>query len=323
MEIRRVEGVLPIEAISRDLPLKLENFSYQDMRRLLAQITGGEPKGDKAQEFENLLIKALFIDYTEEGRARIKVGEQVLTARLEVEQEFKPGQTLLLRVKSFYPELKLSLVLVENQKVKELIRELLTSRPKSDYFQAVLLIRETLAEEIKKIAAERYPQLLPLFNSGKGVELISLLLLLNPEVRERLKDKLPKELSGERIKELLQTAVGVYILRSLIGASIIPIAGEDFEGRVLIGEDGGISVAIIEGESSVGKLLAAVKSLGRSISVEFAGSEAILERIEVEEVKKLLEEERLIPVAVEKVDAKKIEELKRKLVKGSFVEFLA
>ncbi len=100
MEIRRIEGILPVEAVSRDLPLKLENFSYHDMKRLLAQISGGGSKGDKAQEFENLLLRALFLEYAPDGSALIKVGDKVLRARIEVDKEFKPGQELFLKVKS-------------------------------------------------------------------------------------------------------------------------------------------------------------------------------------------------------------------------------
>ena len=59
MEIRRIEGILPVEGVSRELPLKLENFSYHDMKKLLSQVSSGARKGDSKEEFERLLLLSL------------------------------------------------------------------------------------------------------------------------------------------------------------------------------------------------------------------------------------------------------------------------
>lgn len=328
LEIRRIEGIIPVEAISRDLPLKLENFSYYDMKKLLARISKGAAKGDKGQEFENLLLKALFLEYTPDGKALIKVGDSVIAARLEVERSFEPGQELFLRVKSTSPRIELSLV---EGKELALLGGLLPELFKVNGGLIYSVLNERVRKEILEFVRLNYPELYrelsAFFSKGEllpGRELlISLLLILKPEVYKRVKGELPKEVNRQVIKELIEFTVGSLLLFSTLGVLLLPLSGEGFEGRVIFGSYEGLQVALIEGETSLGEFLGLVRAIGSSVSVELSGSRELLERIEEGELLNLLKEEGLKPVSVKKVDRKRIEEVKGKLIKGSLVEFSA
>jgi len=327
VEIRRVEGIIPVEAISRDLPLKLENFSYYDMKKLLSQISKGAWKGDKGQEFENLLIKALFLEYTPDGKALIKVGDKVLTARLEVEREFEPGQEILLRVKSTFPEVELSIV---EGKAFSTLSKLLPKIFELNGFLLHKIFTQKVKQEVLSFARENYPEvygeLLRFFKGellpGRGL-LLSLLMVLEPEVYKRVKGEFPKEVNRERIKELIEFTVGSLLLFSALNVLLLPLSGEDFKGRVIFGQYEGMEVALVEGETSLGEFLALLRAIGNSVSVELSGSGELLERIKEDEVERLLKDEGLTPVSVKKVAKEKIEEVKGKLLKGNLVKFLA
>ncbi|WP_456419667.1 hypothetical protein [Thermovibrio sp.] len=328
LEIRRIEGIIPVEAISRDLPLKLENFSYYDMKKLLAQISKGAAKGDKGQEFENLLLKALFLEYTPDGKALLKVGNSVIAARLEVERSFEPGQELFLRVKSTSPRIELSLV---EGKGLALLGKLLPELFKVNGALVYSVLNEKVRKEVLEFVRLNYPELYrelsAFFSKGEllpGKELlISLLLILRPEVYKRVKGELPKEVNRQVIKELIEFTVGSLLLFSTLGVLLLPLSGEGFEGRVIFGSYEGLQVALIDGKSPLGEFLGLVRAIGSSVSVELSGSRELLERIKEEELLNLLKEEGLKPVSVKKVDRERLEEVKRKLIKGSFVEFSA
>jgi len=321
MEIRRIEGIIPVEAVSRDLPLKLENFSYKDMKKLLSQITR------KGEEFEELLLKATLLELPSPGRARIKLGNTVIEARLEAAGPFTPGQELLLRVKRLSPAIELSIVEPTSllKAVKRVLPKLfeVNLRP----FKALLSpqVSAVVLEEVKRELPELYPAVKAFIEGGElrpGRELlIYLLTLLKPEVYKRVKPYLPGELNRQRIKELLDFTVGAVLLYHSIKVLLLPISGEGFWGRALLGVKDGVGVAFIEGEGSLGEFKGAVRALKTSVSLEYWAQGELKRRFNPKEVEELLKEEGLTPVLIREVEAERLLKVKGELLKGSLVEF--
>lgn len=323
MEIRRVEGIIPIEGISRDLPLKLENFSYYEMKKLLSQITGGEQKGKANTEFETLL-KAVFLGYEGKGRGRFKLGNSEFTARLEVEREFTPGEEVLLRLKGIGESIEFSLIHPVSKKLSEVLKgELSTLLTQVFKFPD----REVLSA-LLPIVEREYPELLPgfrLFISAEKVYspylLLSFLLLTKPEVRSELEKRGVKLPSVEEVKSLISHLIGLYSLYSLLGVLEVPIyIDESFKGRVFYRtEKEGISTAFVEVETKLGEFRALFKLLGKNVSVEYWASNEILDRLNEDELKKRLESVGLKPVLLRRVEVEEIENFKRELFKGEGV----
>lgn len=316
MEIRRIEGVLPVEAVSRDLPLKLENFSYRDMKKLLSQITR------KGEDFEELLLKATLLELPSPGRAKIKLGDTVIEARLEAAGTFRPGQELLLKVKKLSPEVELSLVEPASllDAVKRTLPKLFELSPR--------LLHHLLSPQVSAVVLEKvrelFPGLYPFFKRGELQPkelLIYLLTLLKPEVYEEVKPHLPEGLDREKIKELLEFTVGALLLYRSLKVLLLPLSAENFWGRALLGVKEGVGVAFIEGEGEAGEFKGAVRALKNSVSLEYWTSGELKERFNPEEVKELLREEGLTPVSVREVEAERLLKVKRELLKGSLVEF--
>lgn len=320
MEIRRVEGIIPIEGIHRDLPLKLENFSYYEMKKLLSQIAGGEQKGKATTEFETLL-RAVFLGYEGKRRGRFKLGNSEFTARLEVDREFTPGEEVLLRLKGVGESIELSIVHPVGKKLSEVLKGELSTLlakvlkfPSKDVLSALLPIVE-----------REYPELLPgfkLFLSSERVYspylLLSLLLLTKPEVRSELENRGVKLPSAEELKTLINQLIGLYSLYSLLGVLEVPVYIDDgFKGKVFYkAEKEGVSTAFVEVETGLGEFRALFKLLGKNVSVEYWASEEILKRLDEAELKERLKAVGLNPLLVGRVKKEDIENFKRELLKG-------
>jgi len=323
VEIRRVEGIIPIEGISRDLPLKLENFSYYEMKKLLSQITGGEQKGKANTEFETLL-KAVFLGYEGKGRGRFKLGNSEFTARLEVEREFTPGEEVLLRLKEIGESIEFSLIHPVSKKLSEVLKGELSNL----LTQVFKFPDREVLNALLPIVEREYPELLPefrLFISSEKVYspylLLSLLLLTKPEVRSELEKRGVKLPSVEEVKSLISHLIGLYSLYSLLGVLEVPIyIDESFKGRVFYRtEKEGISTAFVEVETKLGEFRALFKLLGKNVSVEYWASDEILDRLNEDELREKLESVGLKPVLLRRVEVEEIENFKRELFKGEGV----
>jgi hypothetical protein len=326
VEIRRIEGILPIEGVSRELPLKLENFSYYDMKKLLSQVSPGAGKGDKKEEFDRLL-RATFLEYTKEGKALLRVGSHTVTATVEGERAFFPGQELLLKVKSVSPG-KVELSLVEPPSLTTFLKRSLPLIFKVEPGSFYRLFTPQFVAFFLEIVRESYPEfhrkLKEYFEGGKlfpSKELVvSLLILLEPESYKKLKEKMAGEFNREKIRELLYFAVGALLLFNSLKIAVLPLCEEDLCLRAVFGSYQGLSSCFVEGQSPLGDFMAFFKSLGSSISCQVAATGELKGLISVDRIKELLEEEGLNPVLVEFKEPSELEKLKRELLKGSVFE---
>ncbi len=320
MEIRRVEGIIPVEGINRDLPLKLENFSYHEMKKLLSQIGAGEQKGKANTEFESLL-KAVFLGYEGKNRGRFKLGNTQFTAQLEVDRAFQPGEEILLRLKGIGEKIEFSLVLPVRKKLSEILKGELPNL----LLKTVNFPDKTVLSLLIPFVEREYPEIAHGFKSFVVSErvfspylIFSLLLLLKPEVRSEIEKrgvKLPAE--GE-VKELINHILGLYSLYTLLGVLEIPIyVDESFRGRVFFrrGKEE-LSQAFIEIDTALGEFGALLKLLGKNLSVEYWGSREVLERIDPEEIKRKLESAGLKPIVVRAISKDEAESFKGEFFKG-------
>ncbi|WP_456457021.1 hypothetical protein [Thermovibrio sp.] len=322
MEIRRIEGIIPVEAVNRDLPLKLENFSYYEMKKILSQVLKGESKDKTGDKFEELLLRAIVVELLEGNRVRLKVGNSLLTAQVKVEEGLSPGTEVLLKVKSLTPE-RLEFSLVKTLPLKFLTSLSLFYLKKLNFLfkgkVKELLLREALkhfpelSEGLERFLSAGFPYL--------GRELfLSLLLLSRKEVYESLKGELPKK---EEIRELLEFALNSLLLYSFLRVFVLTITEEAFRGTAVLGNYEGMAVVLLEGETPLGEVKLLLKLLGRSLSVEFSSTEEFKRRFKEGDLRELLKEEGLNLVLLKEVEAEEIEEVKRKLLKGHLVEFTA
>ncbi len=323
MEIRRVEGIIPIEGINRDLPLRLENFSYHEMKKLLSQITGGEQKGKATTEFETLL-KAIFLGYEGKGRGKFRLGNTEFTARLEVDRAFKPGEEVLLRLKGVGERVEFSLVLPFRGKLSEILKGELPSL----LSKTVVLPDRELLSALLPVVEREYPELLPGFrafvSSGRVYSpylVFSLLLLLKPEVHSEIEKKGVKLPAGEEVKGLINQLIGLYSLYVLLGVVEIPVyIDEEFKGRVFYRSGGEeLFTALIEVETKMGDFRALLKLLSKNLSVEYGGSPELLERIDPEEMRRALEAAGLKPIVIRAVSMETVDEFKREFFRGEGV----
>ena len=320
MEIRRVEGIIPVEGINRDLPLKLENFSYHEMKRLLSQIGAGEQKGRADTEFESLL-KAVFLGYEGKNRGRFKIGNTQFTAQLEVDRAFQPGEEVLLRLKGVGEKIEFSLVLPVKKRLSEVLKgelpNLLSKTVKFPDRELLSLLLPFVEREYPEVATG-FRGFLVSEQIFSPYSIFSLLLLLKPEVRSELEKRGVKLPAVKEVKELINHLLGLYSLYALLGVLEIPIYIDgSFRGRVFYrrGKEE-LSQAFIEIDTALGEFGALLKLLGKNLSVEYWGSREVLERIDPEEVKKRLESAGLKPIVVRAVSKSEAESFKGEFFKG-------
>jgi len=228
MEIRKVEGIIPLEAVSRDLPIKLENFSYKDMKNLLSRTIEGERKGNISEELGKNVFKAIFEGFTEGGRARINVGGRVISAEVDAELNLIPGDRLTLMVISTEPEVRLRLISVEREVKKALYRVLKS------------LLGRRSVEVLKKV-----PEILKRAGAGE----------LEGVARSIASSLNPKELKPENLKRYVEAflspatvallksmgerdAASQLLLHIIIGYAFgtveLPLRVDDMESRVCV-----------------------------------------------------------------------------------------
>ncbi|RUM88902.1 MAG: hypothetical protein DSZ25_01540 [Thermovibrio sp.] len=317
LEIRRIEGIIPVEAVSRDLPLKLENFSYRDMKKLLSLISKGEGKGDLNSEFENLL-KATFLEHLSGNRAKLKIGDLILNARIETDRTFKPGEEILLRVKGINESLELSIVSPVSLKLSEIVRNNLKS-----LVEGRIHLGELSKEEISAVVqfiTENFPELLPPFKevlregnlSYSPYFLLANLLLLKEEVRSKLKNPPPKEEVLDRLNAYLSLCAFYYVF----GILMTPFSLEDdFEGKVYYLK-GDVPKAFIDVETSRGRFRALVGLIGRKVSVEYWMEGELSDVFDEEELRKVISKSGFEPILVKRALKLEFNELLSDWLKG-------
>ncbi len=322
MEIRRIEGIIPVEGVNRDLPLKLENFSYSEMKKLLSQVLKGKSKEKLRGEFEGLLLKALVVELLEDKKVKLKVGDSLLTARVKVEEGLSPGTEVILKVKSFTPK-RLELSLVKALPLKALKSLSLSYLKRLDF-----LFKEKVKEVLLRETSELFPEFFQglerfLLSNTPTLSkelLLSLVILSRKEVYEKLKGELP---SKEEIRELLEFTANSLLLYSSLKSIFFFLKEEAFKGTAVFGDYEGIAVVLLEGETPLGELKLLLRLLGRSLSIEISSTKEFKERFKEEELRELLKEEGLNLVLLKEVKDNEIEEVKRKLLKGQLIEFTA
>jgi len=308
VEIRRIEGILPVEGVSRDLPLRLENFSRKDMEKLLSLIAKGESKGNLGSEFEALL-KATFLEYVGEGRGRIKVGDAVIDAEILAERIFEPGENLLLKVKSVSDRIELSVVSPIREKLSKILREKLREILKGNVDLKLLTEEEMSA--VLKILEEKYPELVPGFKAFSlkaspfsPYFLLSLLLLAKDD---NLKLKTSK--SKEELLRQIENLLSLYSLFVLSGIVALPVYLEGgFEGSVFYLK-GDVSRAFLKVDAKKGKFRALLSLVGRKVSLEYSVEGDFEGRVTDEGLRDCLLRVGLEPVLVRRIELRSDEEV--------------
>ncbi len=317
MEIRRIEGILPIEGVNRDLPLKLENFSYRDMQKLLSLISKGEGKGNPSSEFENLL-RATFLEYLSNGRGKIKVGDLILSAKLETDKTFKPGEEILLKVKNLNERVELALVFPLKVKLSEILRTSI-NRIFGSTIKFPKLSHEEL-EVVFQFIKDSIPELLPEFKAymSRGnvifssYYILSLLALLKDEVRSKLKNPPRKE----EIVEVMSNLISLYSLYALSNILTVPVyIDENFKGKIFYSKRD-ISRAFIDISTSKGNFKAVVQLVQNQVSIEYSATRELSKHVKSNELEEILKKIGLKPVFISQVMEKRVEEALRELLKG-------
>jgi len=286
LEIRRIEGIVPLEGISRNLPQKLENFSYHDMKKLLSTISSGTQKKDVEEELGSLLIKATFEGFTPEGKAKLRSGQLILIADVEVNREFKIGEELLFRLKSLHPRIELSLV-KEKELLETVLNKLRLLLPKFSaerlLFTLELLKKPKVLNLLANHVSLYYPELKEEFEKFlKGISnslsrvffspfsLFSLLLLLEDDIFKGVKEEFPEKLTKDSIKELVSTFLSLQSVFVVNGIVVFPfIFDEEFKGDVYFAPKGDdIQKVYVEVETRFGRLGIFIQLLNESLSVE-------------------------------------------------------
>ncbi|TCK05345.1 flagellar hook-length control protein FliK [Phorcysia thermohydrogeniphila] len=286
MEIRRIEGIVPLEGISRNLPQKLENFSYHDMKKLLSTISSGAQKKGVEEELSSLLIKATFEGFTPEGKAKLRSGHLILIADVEVNREFKIGEELLFRLKSLHPRIELSLV-KEEELLETVLGKLRLLLPKFSADRVLLTLEVLKNPKVLSFLANyvslHYPELKEEFGKFlKGISnslsktffspfsLFSLLLLLEDDVFESVKEELPEKLTKGSIKELVTSFLSLQSVFVVSGIVVFPfIFDEEFKGDVYFApKEDDIQKVYVEVETRFGRLGIFIQLLNESLSVE-------------------------------------------------------
>ncbi|OMH41040.1 hypothetical protein [Desulfurobacterium indicum] len=110
------------------------------MEKLLSSVIQGERKGDSTNELKGKKLKLKFLGYTEDGKAKILVGNKVIVAEVDVDDEFEPGQVLTFIIKSLAPKLELKLVEIDPEWAQKFILKSLLPFLDSESFRKVLSI---------------------------------------------------------------------------------------------------------------------------------------------------------------------------------------
>jgi hypothetical protein len=317
VEIRRIEGILPIEGVNRDLPLKLENFSYRDMQKLLSLISKGEGKGNPSSEFENLL-RATFLEYLSGGKGKIKVGDLILSAKLETDKTFKPGEEILLKVKNLNERVELALVFPLKVKLSEILRASI-NRIFGSTIKFPKLSQEEL-EVVFQFIKDSIPELIPEFKAYMSREnvifsphyILSLLALLKDEVRSKLKNPPSKE----EIVEVMSNLISLYSLYALSNVLTVPVyIDEDFKGKVFYSKRD-ISRAFIDISTSKGNFKAVVQLVQNQASIEYSATGELSKHVKPNELEEILRKVGLKPVFISQVKERRVEEALKELLKG-------
>ncbi len=295
MEIRRVEGIIPLEGISRDLPLKLENFSFHDMKKLLSTISSGSTKKDMAEEFESLLIRATFEGYTPEGKAKLRSGKLMLIADVNVNREFKVGEELLLKLKSIFPKIELSLVEGKEQNILKALKNMLASFAPQEALKGIELLKDPfiiqlvisyLAKHAPGTKEEVEKSLKFLAQNGiprkQSHLILSLLVLLEDENFEKVKEKHEK-MTKETIKTAIQSLLSSFGFFAVTSLIVIPFFFEkEFKGTIYVPKEQdeikSVFLEIETGEGTMG-LLVKVGSRGDFSIDFFTDSETLKEKL--------------------------------------------
>ncbi|WP_163328485.1 flagellar hook-length control protein FliK [Desulfurobacterium thermolithotrophum] len=335
MEIRRIEGIIPVEAVSKDLPFKLENFSYHDMKKLLSTITSGQSKKDLGEDLQSTLIRAVFEGFTPEGKAKLRVGDLLLIADVEVDREFSIGEELLFRLKSIYPRIELSFVKKE-EILSSFISKLRLVLP-SFSSEKLLLLGEILKKPEVMNALytyisvhyqellEEFKQFSESFKSGILSKLLSpysifvALLLLEDELYQEVKEKLPQSITQKDIKDAINTLISIHSLFILGSIIAFPIFFTDnFKGNVYIGlaeDESDPHSVFIELKTKLGTLGIFIMLLNESIMLEIvAENKELLDlfKTNLNELKTFFKEEGFNLVSVVFREGKRSLEEKRK-----------
>ncbi|WP_456464740.1 hypothetical protein [Desulfurobacterium sp.] len=267
------------------------------MEKLLSSVIQGERKGDSTDELKGKKLKLKFLGYTEDGKAKILVGNRVIVAEVDVDEEFEPGQILTFIIKSLSPKLELKLVEIDPEWAQKFILKSLLPFLDADSFEKIVSIY------LKK----HYPEvwnagtfddkffanfLSSLFSSETIFKLIAAAKELVASSRGKL--------SEEDYKKLLLAIMAFYFLP--VGDVVLfPIKIKDTDIDVYFEkEEDGIKVEIEINRKGV-SVFVYLFVINNEVSVDFlTEDERILNKLKLldEQLKNKLLSAGFVPVAV-------------------------
>ncbi len=304
MEVRQVDGAIPISLAVRELPLKLEDFSQKDMQNLLSTIIQTESKEDVKQELGSALIKATVEGFTKEGKLKLKTNNVLLIAEVETEKVFSKGEVVFLKVKSLYPRLELAII-KEGEVIKKLFNLLKHNFPfllsgKVGEIAEIIndpAVRRVILDYLMLRFPEIHREIEKLLKSEKFLlkpqVFLILLLLLEDEVKENL--RFLRKFEKKEIENLLEVLLSSYGLFFATSCILAPVVEEEARSVVFFFPKDAPLSAFFEVESSFGKVGILIKVVGKEVGVEVFGSKKGFTKLKEgeEELSKLLESEGL------------------------------
>ncbi len=268
------------------------------MEKLLSSVIQGEKKGDSTDELKGKKLKLKFLGYTEDGKAKILVGNKVIVAEVDVDEEFEPGQVLTFIVKSLAPKLELKLVEIDPEWAQKFILKSLLPFLDPESFRKVLsLYLEKHYPEIWNAGEIDDDKAFSSFLSSLfSSQTVSLLISMAKEFVAASKGKL----SEEDYQKLLLSIMAFYFLP--IGDIVLfPLRIKDTDVDVYFEkEEDGIKVEVEVNRAGV-TVFVSIFVIGNEVSVDFlTKEERILERLKIldEQFKNKLLSAGFIPVAV-------------------------
>ncbi|WP_457567953.1 hypothetical protein [Desulfurobacterium sp.] len=286
------------------------------MEKLLSSVIQGERKGDSTDELKGKKLKLKFLGYTEDGKARILIGNKVVIAEVDVDEELEPGQILTFIIKSLSPKLELKLVEVDTEWVQRFILKSLLP------FLDPESVKKVLSIYIKK----HFPEVWEAGSFDDRSFLAFVSSIFSPETAAVLASiggqflNSRGKVSEEDYRKLLLAIMAFYFLPAG-DAVFFPLRIKDTDVDVYFEkeEDGvKIEIEVKRGDVSV---FVSVFVIGREVSIDFlTESEKVLTKLKESDgrLKNKLLSVGFIPVAIsyktgKPPDKRQLESLRLKL----------
>ena len=287
------------------------------MEKLLSSIIAGERKGDISEDIKGKKLKVKFLGYTEDGKAKILLGNKVIVADVETDRQFIEGEELIFLVKSLYPRLELKLIKLDENWCNQFI--LLKLLPFLDSESIKKVLSHIIKKQFKNLSENENENLKNFINfvfSAHGAE-DGLSAVRDIIIQSKGK------LSQEDFKKLILSILAFYFL-PVGNVVFFPIKIKDTDVEIIFEkEDEGCR---IEAEISKENLILSISVfiISNEVSVEFkTENEKVLNSLKIEnnKLKEKLLSAGFIPISItykkEKIEkGKLLEKIKIKTASG-------